>query len=150
SIFSTSAPRSPRLWVQNGPASTRVRSTTLIPASGPGQFSWCSISFNFASFVAPDGGRDPLVSPSGVGNVDPDLRRDDGSTTPIRHLAAVTMISTRISGRAISARTQARQGGLAGSTQSFHTAFICENRAMSLIHRLAVRRLDLLVPACAR
>src|SRR5437764_8091254 len=37
SIFSTSAPRSPRLWVQNGPASTRVRSMTRIPASGPAQ-----------------------------------------------------------------------------------------------------------------
>jgi len=35
SIFSTSAPRSPRLWVQNGPARTRVRSMTRIPSSGP-------------------------------------------------------------------------------------------------------------------
>src|SRR5437870_13311594 len=37
SIFNTSAPRSPRFWVANGPASTRVRSMTRIPSSGPAQ-----------------------------------------------------------------------------------------------------------------
>src|SRR6185312_8765939 len=85
---------------------------------------------------------------------DPHALQRTGPALPARsrrhYFAAVTMISTSTSGRARSARTQARQGGLAGSTQSFHTAFICENRAMSLIHRLAVKRFDLLVPASFR
>src|SRR5215475_10675384 len=34
SIFRTSAPRSPSIIVQNGPATTRVKSTTRIPCSG--------------------------------------------------------------------------------------------------------------------
>src|SRR5215831_20482144 len=60
------------------------------------------------------------------------------------------MISTRISGRARSAFTQARAGGFSGSTQAFHTEFMSANSAMSLIHRLAESRFDLLVPAWAR
>src|SRR5690606_30302943 len=35
SILITSAPRSPRIWVQKGPARMRVRSRTVMPASGP-------------------------------------------------------------------------------------------------------------------
>src|SRR4029077_6132982 len=66
------------------------------------------------------------------------------------YFAAVTMISTRISGRARSAFTQARAGGFSGSTQTFHTEFMSANNAMSLIHRLADSRFDLLVPAWAR
>src|SRR5271166_2063805 len=44
----------------------------------------------------------------------------------------------------------ARAGGFSGSTQAFHTEFISANSAMSLIHRLADSRFDLLVPAWAR
>src|SRR6516225_2801998 len=62
----------------------------------------------------------------------------------------VTMISTSKFGRARSALTQARAGGFSGSTQAFHTEFISANSAMSLIHRLADSRFDLLVPAWAR
>src|SRR5712671_1155539 len=67
-----------------------------------------------------------------------------------RYFAAVTMISTNSSGRARSAFTQARAGGFSGSTQAFHTEFMSAKSAMSLIHKLAARRFDLLVPACAR
>src|SRR5579883_2693165 len=35
SIFSTSAPRSPRICVVSGPSTTAVRSITVTPASGP-------------------------------------------------------------------------------------------------------------------
>src|SRR5690606_41097294 len=35
STFTTSAPRSPRIWVQYGPISTLVMSTMRTPASGP-------------------------------------------------------------------------------------------------------------------
>ena len=66
------------------------------------------------------------------------------------NFAAVTMISISTSGRAMSALTQARAGGFAGSTQAFHTEFISANNAMSLIHKFAESRFDLLVPACAR
>ena len=44
SILMTSAPRSARFIVQNGPASTRVRSMTRIPASG-----FCSITLKSSS-----------------------------------------------------------------------------------------------------
>jgi len=66
------------------------------------------------------------------------------------YLAAVTTISISTSGRARSALTQARAGGFSGSTQAFPTGFMSANCAMSLIHRLADSRFDLLVPACAR
>src|SRR5216684_8249703 len=46
SILRISAPRSPRLWVANGPARTRVRSITRIPSSGPTQ-SPCSVEVMF-------------------------------------------------------------------------------------------------------
>src|SRR5712691_11858690 len=36
SILITSAPRSPRICVASGPRTTVVRSSTLVPASGPG------------------------------------------------------------------------------------------------------------------
>src|SRR5258708_11951530 len=36
STLMISAPRSPRIWVQYGPASTREKSATSRPASGPG------------------------------------------------------------------------------------------------------------------
>src|SRR6516165_2340639 len=36
STLITSAPRSPRICVASGPSTTVVRSSTLIPASGPG------------------------------------------------------------------------------------------------------------------
>src|SRR5260370_34286433 len=36
SILIASAPRSARIWVASGPRTTVVRSSTLMPASGPG------------------------------------------------------------------------------------------------------------------
>src|SRR5216684_7616905 len=44
SILRISAPRSPRLWVANGPANTRVRSMTRIPSSGPTQSRRSAVS----------------------------------------------------------------------------------------------------------
>ncbi|CFN74703.1 Uncharacterised protein [Bordetella pertussis] len=37
SILMTSAPRSARFWVHQGPASTRVRSSTRMPVRGAGR-----------------------------------------------------------------------------------------------------------------
>ena len=47
------------------------------------------------------------------------------------YFAATTMISTRNSGRASKAPTQARAGGLAVSTQASHTSFMAEKVRMS-------------------
>src|SRR5215471_4754109 len=43
STLMTTAPRSPRIWVQNGPASTREKSATSSPESGPGR--WAGVWF---------------------------------------------------------------------------------------------------------
>ena len=66
-------------------------------------------------------------------------------------VAAVTCISTKIAGRAISACTVARAGLLSGSTHSHHTSFMAaKSAAMSRSHILQVRSRDLSVPASVR
>ena len=66
------------------------------------------------------------------------------------YLAAVTMISTRVSGVPSRASTQARTGFPSGSTQAFHAASIWSFSRMSVSQTCAHRIFDLSLPAAAR
>src|SRR5690242_11991016 len=67
-----------------------------------------------------------------------------------RYLAAVTMISTLLSGVASLASTVARAGVLPGDTQASQTAFISAKVRISASQILAVSSFDLSVPASAK
>ncbi len=70
--------------------------------------------------------------------------------TLFRYLAAVAMISTRVSGVASRASTQARTGLPSGSTHAFHAASIWSFSRMSVSQTFAHSSFALLVPAAAR
>src|SRR6516225_588443 len=89
SILITSAPRSPRICVANGPRTTVVRSSTLIPASGPGRAA-------LSSCIAGSGPLPRLFA-------DPEEERDAGDDVPqppLQHLAQNPGTAARQGGRA--------------------------------------------------
>src|SRR5438270_5411405 len=80
SILSTSAPMSPSIIVQNGPATTRVRSMTRIPSSGGMRHSSCRVSAinaKAAQTAEPRSGCGHTVT----------LQRPAGATKPRSHEA---------------------------------------------------------------